>query len=119
MARIKKPCVRCESMERYSNGGCKPCQKIKQRARNRALAIGKGKILTANGNARREARSNNQKIYEKVDCCPRCNSQLYYTSGGNCIDCNYLGAPDNPDNKPRPFVQQITSFKPRVGGLYS
>lgn len=120
MARIKKPCVRCGSMERYGNGGCKPCQRIKQRPRNQAGATGQGKISSANGNARSQAALNKEKLYERIDSCPRCMNKLYYTSGGNCMDCNYIGAPENPDNKPpRPIKQRSDSVTRGVGRLIS
>lgn len=104
MPKTKQPCKRCGSLERYSNRGCLPCQLKKQTLRNRAYATGKGKIYAANAKAREEARKNGASKYESVDTCLMCNTNIRYVSGGNCVTCNYNGAPDDPDNKPRKMV---------------
>ncbi len=87
-------------MDRYKNGGCRPCQQNKQRVRNKADATGQGRIYELNEKARADARSKGDSTYEAVDTCPKCHGTLRYTSGGNCYLCNYVGALDDPDNKP-------------------
>ncbi|GAB5381582.1 MAG: hypothetical protein Alis3KO_07820 [Aliiglaciecola sp.] len=87
-------------MDRYKNGGCRPCQQKKQRVRNRADATGRGNIYEANAKARQEAKLKGESTYESLDVCPKCQGSLRYTSGGNCYLCHYVGSPEDPDNKP-------------------
>ena len=106
-----RPCKECGSTEKYSNGGCKPCQRKEQAVRNkkdsnRKYAVQKRKIREANKRARDEAAMKGQSKYETIDSCDVCNTKLRYTSRDNCVDCNYLGAPENPENKPGQWVKQ-------------
>lgn len=103
MPRTKKPCVVCGSLERYKNGGCKPCQLKKQTVRNKADATGKAKIYAANAQARSEAKLKGESKYEAVEPCYKCNTKIRYTSSGNCFHCQYFGAPEKTEDKPRPI----------------
>lgn len=89
LSRPKKPCPTCNSLERYNNGGCKPCQRRKQTARNNACATGHGKLKAANGKARSVAKFKGESMYETVDSCYKCDTKLRYTCSGNCVACQY------------------------------
>lgn len=91
MPRTKKPCVTCKSLERYKNGGCKPCQQRKQTVRNKGDATRQGKIKAANGKARAESKLNGDSKYETVNTCYKCNTKIRYTKSGNCVRCQHPG----------------------------
>lgn len=111
----KKPCKRCGSWERTSKGACIPCNRKSQKRRNRADATGQSKINEANALARQEAIANGQNVYTTVDFCYACNTNLRYVIKHKCFECNYLGAPDDPDDKPRPLTQTSSSTTHEVG----
>ncbi len=107
----KKPCKRCGSWERTPKSVCIPCNKKDQTRRNRADATGQSKVNEANALARQEAIDNGQNVYTTVDFCYACNTNLRYVKGHKCFECNYLGASDNPDDKPRPLISKGQASK--------
>jgi hypothetical protein len=77
---MSKPCVRCGSTERYTDGRCAACQRQRSRdPANLARNLQRIRALRADPAWR-------ERNLQRTDPCARCGGTEWYASG-NCVAC--------------------------------